>query len=153
VNSIREASLMLRLPARLENWRNWLRTSPVYGQCASLEGNFRSPQVWYPPGARPLDPNEADAWDLNLAAATLSIRLHLFLRLRYLAYGLDDHTIAKIIRVELRIRTRGADVPGLDYEAKAALLEALDAPVVVRRARAVAKVLQIMPRYEDLMLD
>ena len=139
MQTIREASLLMRLPARLDNWRNWLRQSPLYGQCASLEGNWRSPQTWYPPGPKPERADEKDAWEINLAAATLVMRLHLLLRLKYLCYGLTNPEIAAIMRKELHIRIRHAEVDDIDYEARLALLDALAVPIVIRRQRAVAK--------------
>lgn len=143
---------MERLSVRLANWRAWLMRSPRYGQCASLEGNFRSPQIWYPPGPRPPEPLFADAWDITLAAATLQIRLHLVLKLRHVIQ-FSDKVIAEILRRELKFRAKAIDVDHIDWEAKLALLDALGTPQVTRRQRAVDRTRQIIKRTEDLMLD
>lgn len=44
---------------RLVEWGRWGRTKPAYGHCASIEHRYRSPQCWYPPEARPPEP---DLW-------------------------------------------------------------------------------------------
>ena len=32
----------------LVRWARWSRSRPIYQSCRSLEGNYRSPQIWYP---------------------------------------------------------------------------------------------------------
>lgn len=46
---------------RLCEWGRWGRLKPSYGHCASIEHRYRSPQCWYPPEPRPVEPNLWDA--------------------------------------------------------------------------------------------
>lgn len=142
------------LTERLANWKAWLRSSGGRtGQAASLEGNYRSPQIWHPPGPRPLQAKAADAWDVTMAAATLPIRLHLVLRLKYVI-EFEDRIIANIMREEKVVpRCKTTDVDAIDWEARCELLEALSQPMVVRRERAVAKARSIIRKVEDALID
>lgn len=137
----------MTLDDRLENWGNWLRGSPVYRQCASLEGNYRSPQCWYPPGPRPAEAWAADAWDVCLAVCTLQVRHHLVLELRWV-WRVGYEPIRAIFQRELHERFRYQDVL-VTYDVACLLLtEALEQPVVVRRQRAVDRVREILQRSE-----
>lgn len=146
---------MESLPRRLYNWRRWLKArGAVYGQCDSIEGNYRSrgSKVYYPPGPRPIEAQAADAWDITMACATLTVRLHLVLKLKYF-YEDQDSFIAEIFRREFRDRTKEIDIPHITWEAKTALLEALSLPMVVRRERAVQKARRIIAKVKDEMRD
>jgi hypothetical protein len=140
MQTVAQTAALLRLSGRLENWRAWLKSREPNGHCGSLESHYRSPQIWYPPGPRPPDPDGADAWDITIAAATLPLLLHLTLRLRHVVYGLEDAQIAAIIRKELRTRARTADVKAWDYLAQISLLTALDRPLSVSRSMAVLRI-------------
>ena len=148
---------MDRLMPRLANWRIWLRGGygERYGQCDSIEGNHRGKgaKVLHPPGARPAEPREADAWDLTMAASTLPLRLHLCLKFKYV-YEFQDRTIAEIFREDkVVLRCKARDIDAIDWEARCELLEALATPMVVRRARAVAKARQVIAKVQDMMVD
>ena len=141
------------LDERLTNWKRWLRRYGHSGQACSLEGNYRSPQIWYPPGPRPIAARDADAWEVTLAAATLSIRLHVLLRLKYVI-ELEDRIIASIFREEkLEPRCKTTDIPAIDWEARCTIVEALSQPIVIRRDRAVAKARHMINQVLDPMVD
>ena len=47
---------------RLENWKRWAKDKPQYRVTPSLEGRYKSPQVWHPEEPRmPIDLNDAMA--------------------------------------------------------------------------------------------
>lgn len=141
------------LDERLANWKRWLRRYGHSSQAQSLEGNYRSPQIWYPPGPRPPAAMNADAWDVCLAAATLPIRLHLLLRLKYVI-EFEDRIIASIFREEkIEPRCKTDDVVAIDWEARITLVEALSQPVAIRRDMAVVKARQIIQQVLDPMVD
>lgn len=51
---------------RFANWIEWCRRrEPEYAKAGSAEGNYRSPQIWEPPGPRPVELNLPDATLLN----------------------------------------------------------------------------------------
>jgi len=141
------------LDERLTNWKRWLRRYGHSGQACSLEGNYRSPQIWYPPGPRPIAAMDADAWEVCLAAATLPIPLHLLLRLKYVI-EFEDRIIASIFREEkIEPRCKTTDIPAIDWEARCTIVEALSQPIVIRRDRAVARARQIIQPILDTMID
>jgi len=147
------ADRLQTLDDRLENWGLWLRLFPLhYGQCASVEGNYRSPQHWYPPGPQPKQAKAADAWDVSLAAATLALRYHLVLKLRWVIQ-LNEDRICAIFRRDLHERMAYQELLATEGMAKVLLAEALDEPVAVRRLRAVERVRRIIDRAEDALID
>lgn len=53
---------------RFANWVRWcLRDDVHYEHVGSAEGHWRSPQVWDPPGPRPIEIDEPDAIRVNRA--------------------------------------------------------------------------------------
>lgn len=143
------------LDARLWNWARWLmERESRQAACGSFEGIFRSRQskIWHAPGPRPIEAKAADAWDLELAMATLKIRPHLVLELKYL-WRMTDARIAELCRVCCRDRTRERDIEEIEWEAKLDLCVALSQPVVIRRTRAVERARGMIRQTLDLMVD
>ena len=88
-----------------------------------------------------------------MAAMTLPLRLHLVLKLKHV-YQYQHRTIAEILREDKIVRRcKTADIDAIEWEAKCELIEALSAPLAVRRSRAVDKARRIIAKVEDLMAD
>lgn len=143
---------MSELDGRLENWGRWLRSHPHYAAAASLEGNYRSPQHWWPVGPRPKETKGADAWDICLACATLHMRYHLTLKLRHYV-GLSDRLLGRVLRMELKERVTTHDVQAIEGMARVLLLDALSEPLAIRRERAKDRVGRIIRATLDLQRD
>jgi hypothetical protein len=52
--------MMADLESMLENWGRWCHESKARGHCASIESHWKSPQVWYEPGAPQSPPMPID---------------------------------------------------------------------------------------------
>jgi hypothetical protein len=67
---------------RFENWRRWCVRKGLYqGRTGSAEGAYRSPQIWDPPGPRPMPINDPDAILLNRAFWQLGGKVRLTIKI------------------------------------------------------------------------
>jgi len=137
---------------RLVNWARWSRTFPSFTRTSSIEGNYRSPQHWWPEGPKPEQPEANDAWEVCSAMAAIALRYHLTLKLRYIA-RMDDRGIGRLLRRELREPITTKDVPAIEGMACVLLLESLSAPAVIRRFRARERVNRIINATLDAQRD
>ena len=61
---------------RFENWLRWCRLGGLRGRrCGSAEGGYRSPQVWWPEGARGEGVDVVDAVEMNRSYWGLPVRV------------------------------------------------------------------------------
>lgn len=90
---------------RLIEWGRYQRSRGAGGQhCGSVEHRWRSPQIWHPPGPRPLDIDHQAAEQVEAAVVTLTtIRRAV----------LVDHYV---YRADPRSTARRAGFPVTDYD-------------------------------------
>lgn len=67
--------------ARFENWVRWCNQKGLHqGRVGSLEGGYRSPQIWHPPEPRPPSIDLPDAVLVNRAYTKLAIQAEHYAR-------------------------------------------------------------------------
>ena len=139
------------LDDRLENWAIAWRRRARANSTPSLEGSWRSPQIWYLPPA----PNNnrvvdwLDAQEIELAVCSIDPFHHCIIKGWYVLRTYRKWSpqwvlyIARKAASDRNPRARG-DLEASLAMAKALVAASLDSPAVVRRERARSKVAQLL---------
>jgi hypothetical protein len=132
---------------RLEQWGEWHRRGSIKPkQTGSFEGQYRSPQCWEaPPMGKREPPNQEDAWELETASRCIGLKYHFALYLRYVARRNAGEMAMDYRRSVFKMRMTSVDVDNLVGSAQVRLWEQLQAPAVVRKARAAEWVKRQLP--------
>lgn len=137
-----------QLEAALANWASWCRWRCAWGQAASMEGNFRSPQHWEAlPVTRPPALDLEAAARLELAVCALSLRDHSLLRYWYVEKWRPE-MVCRCVKKASGETIRFGAFDAAVVEAKRMLLHELELPAAVRKERALARVLAIKLAFE-----
>lgn len=134
---------------RMANWGRWLRRGYHPAQAFSVEGNYRIPRDPYevlPP--RPANPDEADAWDIEVACRLLPMERHVLLKLLHV-YRLPGPQIQRAMRREFGSRMTASDMDAAEAMSLVMLEDLLGVPAVVRKHRAQMRVRRILQLYVE----
>ncbi len=136
-----------QLEASLSNWAAWCRCRRGWGQAASMEGGYRSPQHWdVLPVTRPPATDAEAAQTLEFAVCALPLWAHALLRYWHVERWRPEKVCRCVKRVAGRM-IRFSEFDAAVVEAGKLLLYELDLPAVVRKERALARVLAIKREF------